>query len=87
MLSLTREVLKQRTRLHHQHKDWERKYRDDNAKIQKKWKKEYFKKSYQKKDLNRILNFTLIILKMPSLTIRLILKYQKRFIRCCQFWR
>ena len=26
---------KQKTRLHHQHKDWERNYRDYNTKIQK----------------------------------------------------
>ena len=36
MLSLTREVQKQRTRLHHQHKNWERNYRDDIAKTQNK---------------------------------------------------
>ncbi len=38
MIFLMGEIQKQRTRLHHQHKDWERNYRDDMAKIQKKWK-------------------------------------------------
>ena len=35
MVSLNSEMMKQRTRLHHQHKDWERNHRDDNTKIRK----------------------------------------------------
>jgi len=35
MLFLVSETQKQKTRLHHQHKDWERNHRDDNVKIQK----------------------------------------------------